>query len=423
MNIAIVMNPPAKEIGGGYSLQMNWVGSLFENKDLWGNHSFSVICHSGNEGMRKVYPTIDYIDMPSWVDLQVLKVSLVECFRLKIGHAVQRVLKYFYIESDLLFEKSIITPNIENDYQEYLKKHDIDYIWYPDLSCVPILDFPYVVTIWDVDHLVTPFFPELSVNNEWDHREKRNKPIIRRSSKVFIGTEVGKKQIVEFYNKQSKDIEVVPFPAFVHVYDNIVEEKPVALAGIVEFFFYPAQFWPHKNHVCILDALKILKNEGLESKVVFSGSDQGNMEYIKNYAKSIGVLGNCVFLGFVSNNEIKYLYQNCISLIFSSHNGPDNLPPLEAFVNDCPVICSNYPGAFDQLGDSVHIFPSDSPSSLAKAMIKLSNDETYRVELVEKGQAKAKEKNLRSSIKKTMSVFNELTYTRKSWAGSHYIGV
>ena len=53
------------------------------------------------------------------------------------------------IESDLFFEKGII-KNIENDFQKYLKKHDIDYIWYPDLSCVPILDFPYVVTIWNM---------------------------------------------------------------------------------------------------------------------------------------------------------------------------------------------------------------------------------------------------------------------------------
>ena len=106
----------------------------------------------------------------------------------------------------------------------------------------------------------------------------------------------------------------------------------------------------------------------MEFKVVFSGSDQGNMEYIKNYAKSFGVLGNCVFLGFVSNNEIKYLYQNCISLIFSSHNGPDNLPPLEA--NDCPVICSNYPGAFLINLATLYISFSDSPSSLGQ-----SNDE------------------------------------------------
>ena len=63
--------------------------------------------------------------------------------------------------------------------------------------------------------------------------------------------EYGKKQIVEFYNKQSKDIEVVPFPAFAHVYDNIVEEKPVALAGIVEFFFYPARVFVSSQESCM----------------------------------------------------------------------------------------------------------------------------------------------------------------------------
>ena len=27
-----------------------------------------------------------------------------------------------------------------------------------------------------------------------------------------------------------------------------------------KFFFYPAQFWPHKNHMLLLSAISILKN-------------------------------------------------------------------------------------------------------------------------------------------------------------------
>ena len=40
------------------------------------------------------------------------------------------------------------------------------------------------------------------------------------------------------------------------------------------YFFYPAQFWAHKNHIRILEALVQLNLEGLRFNVVFSGGNQ-----------------------------------------------------------------------------------------------------------------------------------------------------
>ena len=47
-------------------------------------------------------------------------------------------------------------------------------------------------------------------------------------------------------------------------------------------FFYPAQFWAHKNHVYLLDAMNCLIQNGVSDyKLIFTGRDRGNLKFIK----------------------------------------------------------------------------------------------------------------------------------------------
>ena len=39
------------------------------------------------------------------------------------------------------------------------------------------------------------------------------------------------------------------------------------------YFFYPSQFWPHKNHLRIIEAARLLHEEGIKCRIVFVGED------------------------------------------------------------------------------------------------------------------------------------------------------
>ena len=41
------------------------------------------------------------------------------------------------------------------------------------------------------------------------------------------------------------------------------------------YLFYPAQFWPHKNHATLLAALALLRDRGVKKRLVLCGSDRG----------------------------------------------------------------------------------------------------------------------------------------------------
>ena len=62
------------------------------------------------------------------------------------------------------------------------------------------------------------------------------------------------------------------------------------------------------------------------------------------------------------------LYDNCLALIYASYCGPENLPPLEAFARNKPVLCSEYEGSREQLGKAPVFFNPSNPVAIANAI-------------------------------------------------------
>ena len=108
------------------------------------------------------------------------------------------------------------------------------------------------------------------------------------------------------------------------------------------FFFYPAQFWEHKNHIRIVEAVKILKNKNKEFSVIFCGSDKGNLNYIREEIKKYNLENNIKILGFIPANELGILYKLSFAVIMPTFFGPTNIPVVEAWYYDIPLIYSSH---------------------------------------------------------------------------------
>ena len=88
----------------------------------------------------------------------------------------------------------------------------------------------------------------------------------------------------------------------------------------VPYVFYPAQFLAHKTHVFVLEGLKCLESAyGLRVGAIFSGGDQGNLEYVRKCVKKCGLSDRVRFAGFVSNEEIPDLYQQSVALVMPTY--------------------------------------------------------------------------------------------------------
>jgi glycosyltransferase involved in cell wall biosynthesis len=278
------------------------------------------------------------------------------------------------------------------------------------------------MTVWDLNHRDHPYFPEFNRPIDvWENAENQYRRL-PRAVKVICGTQTLKEQIVHYYGVPPRRITVIPLatPSFAL---EAAATKPCmpqrfhSEALPARYLFYPAQFWAFKNHVGLFHALRILRDRhGIRLPVVFCGSDKGNLEHVHETAARLKLDEDVVFLGFVTREELVWLYRHAWALAYISFFGPDNLPPLEAFALGCPVIAANVEGAAEQLGDAaLWVDPADA-EGIADAIKRLSGSGSLRQELIARGHERARQFTARDYIREVFRLLDEFEPLRRCWS-------
>ena len=303
---------------------------------------------------------------------------------------------------------------------EKVLEHKIEFVWCLTPFC-HFVEVPFVFTIWDLEHRLQTYFPEVSVSGwDFDSRENFYKNIISKASYVVIGNSEGAKQVQQFYNFPIERIKTIPFPTPEFVFNKKADDEILTKNKLEKqkYLFYPAQFWPHKNHIRILKALSILKQEGFDLKLAFTGSDKGNQTYIKQKVKEYNLEKDVEFLGFVSKKELISLYKNAFAMTFASMFGPDNIPPLEAMALNCSVICADNAGMKEQLGNAALFFNPLNENELAEKIKSLYEDENLKSNLLLKGNNLARSLKTSNYVASMIDLINEFAPIRECWSNT-----
>ena len=306
----------------------------------------------------------------------------------------------------------------KNALNQAVLENQIELMWFATPAYEQV-DTPYVYTVWDLQHRLQTYFPEVSIaDNAFEAREKSYDSIIPKASFVVTGNEAGKKEVSKFYSYPENRIKTLPLPTPDFILKEDFEKTNHRV--VENILFYPAQFWPHKNHIVILLALKILKEKhGLDFKIVFTGSDKGNLDYIKSKIFELGLNDRVEFLGFVSVEKLIELYKNSFALVFSSFFGPDNIPPLEAFALGCPVISAKVSGSEYQLKDAAILFDPKSEIELATAINKLYEDIELRNKLIKNGLQIAQGWTSKEYVQGVFKIVDDFEPIRRCWSSKN----
>ena len=299
-------------------------------------------------------------------------------------------------------------------------KHGIELVWFVTVPIYETVDVPYIFTVWDLMHRAHPCFPEVGAFGgwPWDQREKFYQHVLPRATYVVTGNEAGKKDVIDFYRIPAERVKTLPLPTPDFVLAPIAARAPEGLDSQSPFLFYPAQFWPHKNHVTLLLALKILvEQDRMDFSLVLTGADKGNMNHVLQTAKDLGLQDRIHAPGFVSREELIYLYQNAFALTYPSFFGPDNIPPMEAFALGCPVIAANVPGADEQMGDAALFFDPASEQQLAARVRELHSNPGLRETLIRRGQERSRQWTAREYVHGIFQIADEFQPLRRNWSG------
>ena len=308
--------------------------------------------------------------------------------------------------------------------QDTIDHYKLDIVWFMVAWASP-LPMPFIATVWDLEHRKQPYFPEVSVTGwRWAEREQTYRAVLPRASFIVTGTQVGKDEIVHYYSVNPNNVKVVPFP----VPRKELSETSLDVRGLLEryrikgdYLLYPAQFWPHKNHINLLRAVDILhKRNGLRLNLVLTGSDKGNQHYIRDKVCEWELSDQVFDLGFVSRVELSALYEGALALVFPSFFGPDNIPPLEAFALGCPVLASRIAGAEEQLRSAAMLFDPADPTDIADKILVVRSDPALRRQLIEEGGKIAQLRSPERYIAQIEKILNGFAAIRQCW-GRDYV--
>jgi glycosyltransferase involved in cell wall biosynthesis len=299
-----------------------------------------------------------------------------------------------------------------------LEREKIEFLLNTTFETVTV-NTPFLAVVWDLQHRLQPFFPEVSLNGEWLRREEFYSQVLRRAAFVVVGTQAGKSEVQTFYGVPEDRIRLLPHPTPEFALDETVTNSDLLTKYNLprDYVFYPAQFWSHKNHIAILQALHHLnEKENLRLPVVFTGSDRGNEQYVRSMVNKLQLNDQIFFLGHVSRETLQALYRNALALCYVSFFGPENLPPLEAFGLGCPVIAANVAGASEQLADAAILINPVDEIEIAHALKLLHNDRSTREDFIRRGKERARRFTGRDFAKGLFALLDEFESIRRCWS-------
>ena len=326
----------------------------------------------------------------------------------------------FIRQEENLFFKSVrkltalFNLKISLDKYKVVKNYNLDLLIDPATTLIGyLLQMPYIVTIHDLMHKYYPNFPEYSFKIKVT-RDLLYKKAAKYSLFTIVDSGQGKEDLIRFYKIPKNKIKIIPclLPPWIYKYKDItqtVTEELLLKYNLPDnFIFYPAQFWYHKNHIRLIQALSLIRQKyKIKVPLVLVGSPKENYQKTINLIKILNMNDQVIHLGYVSDKEIVALYKKATALVFPSLLGPTNIPPIEAMVLGTPVVCSNLFEMPNQIGNAGFLFDPFNIKDMAEKIYKIWIDEKLREELIQKGYDRTKNLTLENYAKKWEKVIDE----------------
>jgi len=267
---------------------------------------------------------------------------------------------------------------------------------------------PFVFTLHDMQER---YFPDFFSRKERFMRWINNRVLSKSSVSIICESEYVKSDIVRFTNVSRDKIHIIQSPPPIEFYNFRYDKtKRVEIKAKYDlpekYILYPAQCWPHKNHINLIEAFKIVSEQHNDISLIFTGSQQHNYDKIMSHVNRIGLTDKIKHLGYIDYEDLPYLYKLSEMLVMPSLFESISIPIYEAFSLGVPVCCSNVVALPDQVGDAAVIFDPNSKIDMAEKILMFLNTKTLVKEKTRKGYEKIANFNHQAYNNKLLKVLN-----------------
>lgn len=255
--------------------------------------------------------------------------------------------------------------------EEILVSEQLDFV-YPFLTKFKKDQINSAAWIYDFQH---KYLPDFFSQEEISQRDKDFATIAKHASTIVLSSKSAEKDFYKFFPNFSNKTEILSFKTFPSPEWYSLEPKDIQKKYHLpdRFFLISNQFWQHKNHVVVLEALKLLKAQSIEPIIVCTGYiyDYRKPEYIDNILQTIhrsGLAHQVYLLGLIPRLDQIQLMRRSLAVI-----QPSLFEGWSTVIEDARclgkhIIMSDLDVNIEQNPPNHKLFERYSPESLANIM-------------------------------------------------------
>ncbi len=234
------------------------------------------------------------------------------------------------------------------------------------------LGIPAIAWIPDFQHKA---LPQLFSRYAWWKREIGFRAQVIGGRTIMLSSEDARRACERHYPSTRGRTRMVQFAVLPG--PRVVYSQARAIAdsyGLPEhFFFLPNQFWRHKNHGLVLDAMAILQKRGRPVVVAASGrqadlNDPGHFPAFRHKLEQNGLQNDFRLLGMIPYSHVASLMRACTAMLNPSLLEGWSTTIEEAKGIGTPMLLSDLDVHREQMGESAIYFDRYSAQSVADAL-------------------------------------------------------
>jgi glycosyltransferase involved in cell wall biosynthesis len=245
-------------------------------------------------------------------------------------------------------------------------------------------DFPMSRQIFLIPDVQHEYHPEFFDSHALFTRRTAFRTALDGAGAIMTISEFARQTITE-RARQGRDV-FLAMPSLPREFvaarsDDTTEDERATLPS-APFFLFPANLWPHKNHVRLFEAFRRFRERtGSTSELVLTGSPTGWPEMSSRHP-DIPVR----HLGYVRAPHLRLLYEHALALTFFSQFEGFGIPLLEAFETGTPVLCSNTTSLPEVAGDAALTCDPEDVEGISRLLAQIEAKPHIRAELVARGK-------------------------------------
>jgi glycosyltransferase involved in cell wall biosynthesis len=229
------------------------------------------------------------------------------------------------------------------------------------------------------------------------------KRVAKQSAYIITPSKFVKQDVAQYAN-------ISPGKIFVtyEASDSInLPAEPILRLKDKRFIMYVGRPLPHKNLDRLVDAFGLLKKKYPDLKLVLAGKMDANFRRIEARVTQKRMADSIVFTDYITEGELKWLYQNTDAYIFPSLSEGFGLPGLEAMVHGAPVVSSNATCLPEIYGEAAYYFDPVNTFDMASKISNVLSSAGLRGELVQKGRDRAAKFSWQKMARDTLKIYEK----------------